>query len=256
MRTAVLGLLLSMSTACAAIDDINLFTVEEDIELGRQLKAEIEANPADYPVLDPSAYPEAYDHLYRIADEVLASGDIEYRDTFDWEFYLIEDDATLNAFAAPGGYIWVYSGLIKFLDEEDDLAGVLGHEIAHADRRHATKQLTKAYGLEAVLGVVLGDDAGAIADLAAGLVGLEFSREDESEADDYSVFYLCDTVYAADGAASFFEQIESSGLPAFLSTHPDPENRVEAIRGLAEELGCNTDSWTAGDYEAFKAALP
>ena len=72
MRTAVLGLLLSMSTACAAIDDINLFTVEEDIELGRQLKAEIEANPADYPVLDPSAYPEAYDHLYRIADEVLA----------------------------------------------------------------------------------------------------------------------------------------------------------------------------------------
>ena len=61
---------------------------------------------------------------------------------FDWELKIIHDDETLNAFCAPGGYIYVYTGLIKFLAHEDNLAGVIGHEIAHADLRHSTQQLT------------------------------------------------------------------------------------------------------------------
>ncbi len=258
MRTVPTLVLLGASAlSVSCLGDFNLFTVDEDVQLGQELKAEIEANPQDYPVLDRSRYPEAYDHLDRITREILNSGDIVYRDDFAWEFFIIEDDDTLNAFAAPGGYIWVYSGIIKYLDREDDLAGVLAHEIAHSDNRHSTQQLTKAYGLGTLLEVILGENQGILTDIAASLVSLEFSREDETEADEFSVYYLCESIYAADGAASFFEKIGSSGVPEILSTHPDPENRVQDIRALAVELGCDTTpSDNDLEWADFQASLP
>ena len=231
---ATLGVASLASVGCA---NANLFTVEDDIELGQQLSDEIAASPDDYPVIARADAPDAYTELERIKNSVLSSDDIVYRDEFAWELKIIDDDETLNAFAAPGGFMYVYTGLIRFLDREDDLAGVLGHEIAHADRRHSTEQLTKAYGISALIAVLLGDDPGLLAELAAGLASLQFSRTDESEADAWSVRYLCDTDYAANGAAEFFRKLDGASVPAFLSTHPNPENRVEAIDALALELG-------------------
>ena len=132
----------------------------------------------------------------------------------------------------------------------------MGHEIAHADQRHSTQQLTKAYGLSALLGLVLGEDPGLVAELAAGLVNLNFSRADESEADDYSVEYLCLTPWAADGAAGFFEKLEGGGVPEFLSTHPSSDTRVEDITAYAEELGCSTELYKDADYQALLDSLP
>jgi len=71
----------------------------------------------------------------------------KHKDDFAWQVKIIDDPETLNAFATPGGYIYVYTGLIKFLDTEDQLAGVMGHEIAHADLRHSTRQMTSSYGV-------------------------------------------------------------------------------------------------------------
>ncbi|MEZ4238261.1 MAG: M48 family metalloprotease [Myxococcota bacterium] len=210
-----------------------------------QLAAEIEANPDEYGViLDRSQYAEAYAHLDAIRDEILSADAVNYPSRFDWETHIIDDDEVLNAFAAPGGYIYVYTGLIRYLDSEDHFAGVMGHEIAHADQRHSTQQLTKAYGIESLLGLIFGDaDPGLAADVAAGLLSLEFSRTDEAEADEYSVRYLCDTPYAANGAAGFFEKLLAEGsveIPEFLSTHPSSASRVQDINAMAEELGCST----------------
>jgi len=232
-----------LAAGCSEVPDVNLFTIEDDIELGMQLRAEINSDPATYPVVDEADAPQAYAHLRRMRDAVLDGGAVEHQDDFDWEIYLIHDDETLNAFAAPGGYIWVYSGLMRFLDQEDDLVGVLGHEIAHADQRHSTNQLSKAYGVSVLLGVVFGSEPGLIPELAAGLASLSFSRGDESEADDFSVDYLCGTDYAANGAAAFFEKLLADGggqVPEFLSTHPSSDTRVMDINARAEELGCDT----------------
>ncbi len=244
-----------------SLPDVNLFTVQDDIELGQQLADEIAANPGDYgEILDPAEYPEAYDHLNRIRDEILATGEVEYAQKFEWETHLIHDDATLNAFAAPGGFIYVYTGLIRYLEVEDHFAGVMGHEIAHAANRHSTEQLTKAYGVTTLLDLVIGGDSGLAGDVAAGLVGLEFSREDESEADEYSVIYLCETEYAADGTAGFFEKLtsESGGveIPEFLSTHPSSESRVQDIRASARDKGCDLDPYEQAQWDAFVASLP
>lgn len=248
-----------MSLVSGCKKGINVFTIQDDITLGMQLKQEIASNPQEYPILPQSSYPGAYQYMYAMRDTILMSDEVTLRDEFAWELYIIEDDNTLNAFCAPGGYIYVYTGLIKYLDSEDELAGVLAHEIAHADRRHSTSQLTKAYGLSTLLSVVLGDNQNALTDIAQGLIGLSFSRKDESDADEFSVKYLCGSSYNAAGAAGFFEKIEAQGgqsVPQFLSTHPNPDNRIDNIHSLEDELNCPGDETYDARYLAFKNSLP
>lgn len=258
MRTLWMPLALPLLFSCNGDGSgkINLYTIEDDIELGRQLRDEIASDPTTYPVLSETQYPEAYDHLYEIRDEILASGAVFHADDFDWELRIIHDDETLNAFCAPGGYIYVYTGLIKFLAHEDNLAGVIGHEIAHADLRHSTQQLTQTFGLSVLLAVLTDSDPGLLGELVTGLINLSFSRSDEREADEASVDYLCNTAYAADGTAGFFEQLEGFELPQFLSTHPSSETRVEDIIEYATTLECDLTLNPDADYQALIDALP
>lgn len=238
---------------------INLFTVQDDIELGAQVAAEIDSDPATYPILDSATYQDAYGHIYRITNTILNSGKIKYRDQFAWRVRIIEDDSILNAFCTPGGYIYVYTGLIKYLDSEDELAGVIGHEIAHADERHSTEALTRQYGIEVLLAVVLGNDQGTLVQIAQGMLHLKYSRNNETESDLRSVDYLYETDYDARGVARFFEKIIASGGgggPEFLSTHPSPENRVQAILDYWESLGGKTGERFELRYAEFKQTLP
>jgi predicted Zn-dependent protease len=256
MRYLPFGTFLALF-GCSAADGPNVFSIQDDIDLGAQLEAEIQADPETYPVLDADEYRDAYAHVEGIRDDILASGDLDHADDFEWKLAIIDDDETLNAFAAPGGYIWVYTGILRFLDSDDQLAGVLGHEMAHADQRHATQQLTRQYGIELLIAALLGRDPGVVAQVAEGLVQLKFSRTQEAEADEYSVIYLCDTQYAANGAAGFFEKMEGqSEPPEFLSDHPSSDSRIEEINAKAEELGCSVVASPDGDYQDLVDSLP
>ncbi|MFT7590065.1 MAG: putative Zn-dependent protease [Limisphaerales bacterium] len=237
----------------------NIFSVQDDIDLGLQLSDEINADPSTYPVLSELGYPDAYGHINRITNEILDNAPISYRTQFPWDVKIIHDDDVLNAFCTPGGYIYVYTGLIKFLDSEDELAGVMGHEIAHADLRHTTDQLTQQYGISLLLGLLLGENQSQLTDIAAGLAVLKFSRNHEEQSDEYSVIYLCETEYDARGASRFFEKLEAAGgstVPEFLSTHPDPANRVDDIQAKWLELGCGEGGTFEARYSDFKATLP
>lgn len=240
--------------------NLNVFSLQKDIDLGAQVAAEIANDPATYPILDEAAYPAAYGHIKRITQKILASGNVKHQGDFVWQVKIIKDDNTLNAFCTPGGYIYVYTGIIKYLDAEDDLAGVLGHEIAHADQRHTTETMTREYGISTLLQIALGNDPNTLVLLAKSLTDLKYSRCHESEADDYSVRYLANTNYRCNGAASFFEKIQAAGgssTPEFLSTHPDPGNRVQNINAIADSKSCNkTVPASDADYAAFKASLP
>jgi predicted Zn-dependent protease len=254
-----------MFIACSKDDDkdktFNLFSVDDDIAFGNQLKAEIESDPVNYPILDEVEYAEAYLHIHRIRDSILASAELIYGDKFDWEVDIIRNDTVLNAFCAPGGYICVYTGIIKFLDNEAQFAGVMGHEMAHADRRHSTDQLTKAYGIQLLLGIILGGNPGQLAEIAAGLAAgvatLAFSRDAENEADEFSVKYLYSTAYDARGVGGFFQKIDAgNNPPVFLSTHPHPDNRYENIEQVWNDLGGKEGQWFEASYSSFKNSLP
>ena len=122
---------------------INFFSVNQDIEFGASMDTMIMDDQIQFPVLSESQYPTAYQHIRRIRDNILASGEVKYSDRFPWVVKIIHNDTTLNAFAAPGGYMYFYTGIIRFLDNEAMFAGVMAHEMAHCDRRHSTDNLTK-----------------------------------------------------------------------------------------------------------------
>lgn len=236
---------------------LNLFTVEQDLELGREVAKQIESDPRQFPILPERGNEEVYAYIRKITNTILNSGQVAYRDQFAWEVKIIDDPNTLNAFCAPGGYIYVYTGLIKFLDSEDQLAGVMGHEIAHAALRHSTRQMTQIYGISALVSIATGKaEPGLIEQVALGLMSLKFSRNHEVEADNHSVHYLCPTNYKADGAAAFFRKIEGQPTPPeFLSTHPNPGNRIQNIEKLAQEKNCRGTQDYRSEYQRIKALL-
>ena len=260
-------LLLSLATTLGAAacsgdgkgDGVVLFSIEDDKALGDQVAAETDSTyRAKGQLLERASNARAYQLLDPIVNRVLNSGELAHRNDFPWDVKIIKDDATQNAFATPGGHIYVFSGLIKFLDNESQLAGVLGHEIAHADRRHTSQQLQQQYGISLLLSLVLGENPNQLAQIAAGLGQLKFSRDFEREADDYSVVYLNKTIYSCDGTAGFFSKAQSSGQansPEFLSTHPDPGSRIEAITAKAQSLGCTGRTVDNSSFLALKNAL-
>ena len=147
------------------------------------------------------------------------------------------------------------------MDDASQLAGVLGHEIAHADLRHSSERLTKAYGIEVLLNLILGqNNESLLIDIAEQLTFLAFSRTDEKESDTQSVIYLANTIYDARGAAGFFEKLseagEGSSPGTFIHTHPDPDDRVANIHAKFEELGSPTGGTFEEEYQAFKNDLP
>ena len=249
-------------TACGVIDSsgggVNFFSIEQDIELGKQVQQQIASDPQKFPILPERGNEEVYKYVRGITQKILNSGKVAYAKEFPWTVTIIKDDKTLNAFATPGGFIYVYTGLIKFLDSEHQLAGVLGHEIAHSAQRHSTRQMTKAYGASALVSVITGkSDPGQLEQIALAILNLKFSRGHETEADSYSVNYLCGTHYRADGAAGFFQKIESQSgkVPEFLSTHPDPGNRVENIKRKALEMECRGNATNESNYSRIKRML-
>ncbi|MDH5475508.1 MAG: M48 family metalloprotease [Cyclobacteriaceae bacterium] len=244
----VLSLVLLLGfTACDENGNVVLFSVQDDIDLGLKVSEEIAADQITYPVLARNTNVAAYAYMDAMRDAILNSGEVAYKDEFAWEMHIINDPNTLNAFATPGGYIYVYTGLIKYLDKADDLAGVLGHEIAHADLRHTSRNLQKSYGVSFLLGLLIGENSSDLAQiagkLAGNVTGLAFSRDFEQEADAQSVLYLGQTSYACNGAAHFFELLEAAGqtggTPQFLSTHPSPDTRIVDINTKATDEGCD-----------------
>ena len=250
--------------ACGAVNKknkgkgLNLFSVQQDKDLGAQVAAEIDGNKAEFPLLDSIKYKEVYQYVYNVRDKILNTGKVDFKDDFKWRLRIIHDDKTMNAFCTPGGYIYIYTGILKFLESEDEFAGVLAHEIAHADSRHSTRQMTTMFGMQILLDVLAGD-AVALKQITGALIGLKFSRKHETEADEKSVQYLCPTDYNAAGGAGFFEKIEAlggGGTPEFLSTHPDPGNRIEHFHNSAVVLGCQGKNDFKVEYQKMVSKLP
>jgi predicted Zn-dependent protease len=187
----------ALSFTCSGSLGVNLFPKTKDIELGKQIDAEIRKNPKEYPILQ--GRPEIKAYVEQIGKKILASPEIKNREIYAYQFEVIKDDSTVNAFCTPGGYVYVYTGLLKFLDNEATLAGVVAHEIAHAELRHATQSMTAQMGVEMLVAVVLGEKpsqaAQITANLTSGLSLLAYGRTEEKEADVYSIKYLQSTEY-------------------------------------------------------------
>jgi predicted Zn-dependent protease len=244
-----------LDKAGESLDNVNLFTYKDDIELGNQLKEEISNDPKNYPVLPESGNKEIYNYMRSLMNVVLSSDKVKHKNEFQWNINIIKEDKTINAFAAPGGQIYVYTGLIKFLESEDQMLSVIAHEIAHADLRHATRQLTKNMGIAILLNAVLGEKQ-SIQQIAGALVNLRFSRSNEFEADENAVLYLCSTDYNPTGSIAFFDKMKGQpSPPEFLNTHPSPENRIQKINEKKNSLACSGTKTNASKFAQMKKLI-
>ncbi|MBN2521601.1 MAG: M48 family metalloprotease [Bacteroidales bacterium] len=241
------------------------FPISKDKEFGAQFDKQLDSNKTEFPVLpDTGIYHFAYVRLDSMKKALLKSDNFDYAEDFKWQIKIIDKDV-LNAFCAPAGYMYYYTGLIKYLDNEAQLAGVMGHEMAHADKRHVTKTLIIANGVNYMIGLILGDDPSKMEELisqyAAGIGVLKFSREHEYEADEMAVKYTADTDYYPKGISGFFIKLEAEKekgirMPEFLSTHPNPGNRLEAIDSVYVSIGSPPGELFEERYQELKSYLP
>ncbi len=239
LLNAIVIVALLLANAYLSSCGANIFTVEDDVAMGTELDAEIRSDQTNYPIYKGNE--EVREYVSGIGKDIIRKSNyIQYEKIFPYKFEVIDDDSTINAFCIPGGFIYVYTGLIKYLDNEAALAGVIGHEIAHAERRHMSQRLTSYYGVSFVLSLVLGSNPNELAEIFANLaVGIGFlanSRSDETDADNYSIQYLRSTEYFPGGIMFFFKKIreeqkvkgENPGdLEMLLSTHPLPADRIQ-----------------------------
>jgi beta-barrel assembly-enhancing protease len=219
----------------------NRYSIEQDIQLGRQGVNEINSKLT----LLPAGHPMS--KYIASLGKKLADNAPGYK--FPYTFTVVSEKS-VNAFALPGGPIYVHTGLIEFATESE-LAGVLGHEIAHVAMRHSTRQAsrqTRAQLPLAILGGALGMGVGGLAgslaqigmSFAAGTVFMKYSRDAETEADLVGAQIMHDTGYDPQAIVSFFNKLkeQSSGgrTPQFLSSHPDPGNRAKEITNILSQF--------------------
>jgi predicted Zn-dependent protease len=243
---ATLAMVLSCAAAFAQTDPkpgFNLFTVEQDVDIGRQSAAEAERQ---LPVMEDASVERYLNAVVRrLADEAPGA-------RFPYQVRAV-DATEINAFALPGGFLYVNRGLVEATRSESELAGVLAHEIAHVALRHGTHQASKAYAAQAGLGILgglLGRGGGnqrqiieAIGGLGLNAVFLKFSRDAEYDADLVGARMMRRAGYAPAAMASFFEllarerQRDPGQLEQFFSSHPAPRDREARIRAEAERLG-------------------
>jgi Zn-dependent protease with chaperone function len=243
----------------------NKFSPQDDINLGKRAATDAEK------LLPPCNAPKVDAYLTQLGTRLaqkLPTGGVQY----PFEFHCVNDKA-INAFALPGGYVFVNRGAIEAADNEAQLAGVIAHELSHVALRHGTNQATKAMLAETGLGIfgaVFGDTTGGalltqLGSFTAGGVLLRYSRTAESQADVMGTQVLYDAGYDPRALAQFFEKLEAEtkgkNPPEFFSDHPNPEHRVGRVDEEVEKLGgvpANAKRDSA-EFEAIKRevlALP
>ena len=261
IRWFVIAVIAATAVGCATSGinkgDINLITSSEEVAMGKEFATEIETEFEVYDDAPLTAYVQS------VGGRVAA---ICHRNDIDYHFAVIRSDE-MNAFALPGGYIYVYTGLLKVLDNEAQLAAVLAHEVGHVTARHSTERLTAMYGAQIAISLLLGDNPEEYKVLIANIFSttgfLAYSRANEFEADRLGTSYTSLAGYDPEGMAELLgkfvdtEAREPSKLEEWLSTHPPARDRISKVDVLAASLPmAGVGERNAARYAEMKTRLP
>ena len=256
----VLAVVLLVSTPLQALE---LISVEQEIQIGKEANAQMRKEQ-----------PELHDRLVAAYVREIAGRLVRVANGPKYPYsFTVADNREINAFALPGGPVWVNRGVLQSAANESQVAGVLAHEIAHLTQRHAAAQLTNVaianWGL-ALLGAMLGNTGGAGAAQIAGRflasgAFLKFSRDDEREADRAGLILLTKAGWDARGMIELFDVLrreagrDPGSVEAFFSSHPSPQERIAELRAdVARHRGGlrDTPRFQAIKTRLLKAAPP
>ncbi|HVB37548.1 MAG TPA: M48 family metallopeptidase, partial [Vicinamibacterales bacterium] len=217
---------------------LSFMSEAQEIQIGQQNDVEVRKEMGVYD--DPALQ----QYVERIG---LRLARVSERPELPWHFTVVDVPA-VNAFALPGGFIYITRGILPYLDSEAQLAGVLGHEIGHVTARHAAQQYTRSTGaqLGLILGTILVPETRPFADAAStglGLLFLKYSREDELQADQLGVRYASRAGWDPTGLPEMLTTLgrisaatDDRGVPNWMQTHPQPADRIQKVQGLVLQV--------------------
>ena len=263
LRQAVLAVTLLTAASCALNPvtgqrEFSLMSEAQEIALGQEMDTQIQREMGIY---DDKALQEYVANLgRRLAQNSERPG-------LPWHFSIVDSPA-INAFALPGGYVYLTRGIMPFLGDEAELAGVLGHEIGHVTARHAAQQYSRATGTQ--LGLILGSilvpavrEAGGLAETGLSLLFLKYGRDDELQADALGARYAARSGWSPSGVAGMLQTLDRindasqdrQGVPNWLATHPAPADRVERVQAAIKEAEAASSGIRPVDREDYLRRL-
>ena len=236
--------------------DIDVFTLEDQQDIAKNLSALIETNSDYYHILKEEDYPRFYEYINTILNTIVNTSNVENRTTFDWEVIILKDNEMRSAFTIPGGKIYIYTGLLKMLEGENELFSILAHELYYSDKAAVIDAMTDEYGSFILGDLVIGTHSEGALDIAQTIGSMAYSEELVSKADAFALELVCPFQYEARGLISFIERAMSmSDEVIWLSNHPSTPNRLSLIEMQAQ--GCGEEEHTFSErYEYNRNLLP
>jgi len=233
-----------------------LISTNEEFSIGEKMAKQVEQEEK---VLNDSL---VQDYVNQVGQRIAGISD---RKELPFHFKVL-DSKEINAFACPGGYIYLYSGLLKILEDEAELSGVLAHEISHVVARHGVKRLQKVLGLQVVLSIAFGSKSEVSKELVATGIGIilqGYSRENELEADQFGTFYMKQAGFNPNGMKNLLGKLDklSDEEPAFfeklLASHPPTKERIARVENQISGFGKKVEGlpFNKGEYEKIKKRI-
>lgn len=232
-----------------------LIPTDSEVQIGKEVAADVEKSEK---VLNNTT---VQNYVNKVGQKIAKVCD---RKNLKYKFKVLDNDE-INAFACPGGFIYIYSGLLKVFDNEAQLSAVLAHEVGHVVARHSIKRLQAMYGyaivMEVALGPKMGKTARQMVDAATGLIMQGYGRENEYEADNLGVLYSKKAGYNPKGMIQVFQKFKAmEGKPpnAFeqlLASHPPAKDRIANANRQINKVGGTDLPYYEDEYEVIKGQL-
>ncbi|MFZ1675823.1 MAG: M48 family metallopeptidase [Saprospiraceae bacterium] len=244
----IIGLLMAGFAVCkyystSQVNDVTGDTQHITITPDQEIAIGLESTPSmieQYGGLHPD--PEGQKLVKEVGQRLIANSSAK-NTPYQYDFHLLADPETINAFALPGGQVFITAALFNKLENQDQLAGVLGHEIGHVVARHGAERIAQmelTQGLTGAAVIASGDyNTAQAAQMIANLVSMSYGRNQELKADNLGVRFMTETGYKPEEMIGVMKILEQSGSgqsqPEFLSTHPSPANRIEKIQEAIDQ---------------------
>jgi predicted Zn-dependent protease len=258
LKFLVVSLTLFLSVGCAVNpitgkEELMLMGEEQDVAIGKKYAPELEKQ------MGGKIKNTALQNYVNTVGQKVAS--VSHRRSWNYHFAALEDDM-VNAFALPGGYIFITKGMLKLMTSEAQLSSVLGHEIAHVVARDTASLMSREIGISILLSAAMSDSTSSTtrtaADLTRQIIGLRFSRRDEKDADLAGLDYMVRAGYDPNGMVETMQILQSQQEERpieFFSTHPNPENRIGYLKSRISARYRKTDGLRRGEEDFHSAVL-
>jgi len=218
--------------------DIEEFEIEDHIIIGETMSAQIKNMPDAFKILDSIRYEDAYIYVNKLLSTLKLTAVVRHREDFNWQVTILHDDQKRTAFTLPGGHIYIYTGLLKFLQAEHELMAILGNEIAYADKELAAINIRETYGGVFIGQITLGDDIPELSEILLSYPQMIYLEEAVMIADAYAIELICPFQYDVAGLKAFLLRAQDRNIAWINSKKSmDFDSRLTSIDVASADCG-------------------